>query len=240
MRIGSAFSDRKSPCRSKQKSAPRATNQPNCFGLTQITGETRALLWCDDCVADRVHALGVVLVRLTISASIFLAVLAPSVAAATPISDFDHPILVEVLPPGHSGSPHLRLDYAEYFADLPDFFRGMGPATLPEGFMVHGHGVALFYRRGATGPDASIATDDGNEPSDEIAEVANGSIPVVVLTPPGGDALASDVGLPSAGLASSSTVDSQGVTVTTPEPGSLILLGSGLLYSAARRGRRRR
>jgi PEP-CTERM motif len=181
-------------------------------------------------------------VRLTISALIFLAVLAPSVAAATPISDFDHPILVDVSPPGHAGSdaPHLRLDYAEYFADLPDFLRGMDPATLPEGFIVHGHGVALFYRRGATGPDASIAIDDWNEPGDEIAEVANGSIPVVVLSPPGGDALASDVGLPSAGLAYSSTVDSQGVTVTTPEPGSLILLGSGLLYSAARRGRRRR
>jgi hypothetical protein len=41
--------------------------------------------------------------RLTFSAMIFLAVLAPSVAAATPISDFDHPILVGVTPPGQSG-----------------------------------------------------------------------------------------------------------------------------------------
>jgi PEP-CTERM motif-containing protein len=133
----------------------------------------------------------------------------------------------------------LRLDYAEYFADLPDFFRGMDPATLPEGFIVHGHGVALFYRRGATGPDASIAIDDGNELGDELGEVADGSMPVVVLSPSGGGALA-DVGLPSAGSPDSSTVDSQGVTVITPEPGSLILLGSGLLCSAARRGRRRR
>src|SRR4030095_432984 len=103
------------------------------------------LLWCDDCVADRVHGPGVVLMRLTISAMIFVAVLAPSVAVATPIWDFDHPILVGVTPPRHSGSdaPHLNLDYAEYFADLPDFFRGMDPATLPEGFIVHGHGVAL-------------------------------------------------------------------------------------------------
>jgi hypothetical protein len=178
--------------------------------------------------------------RLTIPAMIFLAVLAPSVAAATPISDFDHPILVDIAPPGHSAfdAPHLKLDYAEYFADLPDFFRGMDPATLPEGFSVHGNGVALFYRRGATGSDASIAIDDGNELADELAGVANGSLPVVVLSPPGGGA--SDVGLPYAGLPDSSTVDSQGVTVATPEPGSLILLGSGLLYSAARRGRRRR
>jgi len=186
--------------------------------------------------------------RLTISATIFLAVLAPSVAAATPISDFDHPtlfdhpILVAVTPPGHSRSdaPHMKLDYAEYLADLPDVFRGMDPATLPEGFIVRGHGVALFYRRGATGPDASIAIDDRNERGDEFAEVANGSLPVVVLSPTSGGGLASDAGLPSAGLPYPSTVDIQGVTVTTPEPGSLILLGSGLLYSAARRGRRRR
>jgi len=167
--------------------------------------------------------------RLTISATILVGVLAPSVALATPISDFDHPTLVGIAPPGHSqsDSPHFRQDYAEYFADLLDSFQGMDSATLPEGFFVHGNGVALFYRRGATGPDVPIGNDDG-------------SMPVVVLSPIGGGA--SEVGLPSAELPYGSTVDIQGVTIATPEPGSLILLGSGLPYSARRivRGRRRR
>jgi hypothetical protein len=154
-------------------------------------------------------------------------------AHATPIrldSDVERSvsgIQLGVNPSKTSGAERYRWDAAGLA--LPDFYRGMDLSSLPAEFYVRGNGVVLFrdgrHETGGVGPGGS----PGGNPAAETP-------PLVDLPVPPGIAPIPSLG-ETAGSAGNAAADIP--TVVNPEPGTIILLGTGLLLAARARRRRR-